>query len=196
MLARWERVYESRNGGQSWQARWDGLGVTVEAASLAIDPVAPVVYVGADTGLYRSHGGADWEIVAPAIADQTVLALLAQRIPPTSGGGSVLFVGTTRGIYRSLNGGETVQSGSSESGWGQGLENISVTTLLADPQRSDHLYAGTAYNGVFQSVDWGQTWQPIGPTDLTQDVVEAIAWGPNGDLFIAATSGVWRGLPR
>jgi hypothetical protein len=196
MLARWERVYESHNGGQSWQARWAGLGVTVETASLAIDPVKPVVYVGADTGLYRSHSGADWELVAPTIADQTVLALLAQPIPPTSGGGSVLTIGATRGIYRSLNGGETVQGGSSESGWGHGLENVSVTTLLADPARPERLYAGTAYNGVFQSVDWGRTWQPIGPTDLTQDVVEAMAWGPDGDLFIAAASGVWRGKAR
>ncbi len=60
MLAIWERVYESQNGGQNWQARWDGLGVTVEAASLAVNPLAPTVYVGAGTGLYRSRSGQDW----------------------------------------------------------------------------------------------------------------------------------------
>jgi|GEM_PF-573145 len=203
-LAAWERVYETRNGGQFWQARWAGMGDTTEAVSIAVDPHKPYVYVGSDTGLYRSYDGQTWRLVAPVLADQTILALLAQPAPPGTAGSSVLYIGTTRGVYRSLDGGIRVQGGGEEARrrreagemWGRGLENVSVTALLADRRDPGRLYAGTAYQGVYQSVDWGYTWQPIGPADLTGDVVEEMAWGPSGELFIAAASGVWAGVKK
>ena len=191
ILAAWERTYESRDGGQSWQARWEGLGTTTESVSLAVDPVDPfTLYLGSETGLYRTRNNEVWRRVGLALADQTVLTLLAQPIPD---GGSVLYIGATRGVYRSLDGGDTIQPGPGESGWGRGLEAKSVTALLADPEQAGRLYAGTAYAGVYQSLDWGQTWQPIGPAELTNDVVEAMAWGAQGELFVATLNGVWVG---
>jgi photosystem II stability/assembly factor-like uncharacterized protein len=195
MLAAWERVYESRDGGQSWLARWEGLGVTTEAVSLAIDPAASAVYLGGDTGLYRSVEGQDWEWIGPDLVDQSVLALMVQPVPDIMGGGSILYIGTTRGAYRSLDGGQTIQASKPYLGWGRGLEDVSVTAFLIDPHDPWHLYAGTAYAGVYRSLDWGQSWQPIGPTELEFDVVESLAWGPAGELFVATAGSVWRGLP-
>lgn len=77
--------------------------------------------------------------------------------------------------------------------WGQGLENLSVTAFLAEPDRPRQLYAGTAFAGVYQSRDGGRHWSPIGPDELADQVVKALAWGPNGQLFVVATDGVWRG---
>jgi len=196
MLAAWERVYESRDGGQSWLARWEGLGVTTEAVSLAVGPVASTVYLGGDTGLFRSLDGEDWEWLVPSLLDQSVLALMIQPRPDLLGGGSILYIGTTRGAFRSLDGGQTIQGGEPDLGWGQGLENVSVTAFLADPHDPQRLFAGTAYNGVYQSLDWGHTWQSIGPPELTGEVVESMAWGPEGELFVAAPGGVWRGIKR
>jgi hypothetical protein len=76
------------------------------------------------------------------------------------------------------------------------LEEISVTALLAELHDPSQLYAGTAYAGVYQSLDWGHTWQPIGPTELGETVVEGLAWGPDGELFVATASGVWAGERR
>jgi len=69
-----------------------------------------------------------------------------------------------------------------------------VTALLPHPQIHQRLYAGTAYRGVYESTDGGQSWHPIGPAELADEVVEAMAWGPNGELFVAATNSVWQAI--
>lgn len=194
MLAAWERVYESWDGGQNWQARWDGLGSVAEAVSLAVDPQQPVAYVGTEAGFFKSNNGGPWQWLLPSLVEQSILALAIQPVPAELGTGVVLYIGTTRGAYRSLDRGQTVQGREPEGGWGRGLEDVSVTAFLFDPHDPRRLYAGTAYAGVYQSVDWGFTWQPVGPAGMDGQVVEAMAWGPEGDLFVAATGGVWRGV--
>lgn len=198
LLAAWERVYESGDGGQTWQANWNGLGETLETASIAVDATTSggsTVYVGAETGLYRSQRGRDWERIAPLLADQSVLALLVQPQPSSTGGNSMLYIGATRGLYRSSDGGTSLQTCTREAqGWGCGLEQISVTALLAAPDQPQRLCAGTAYHGVYQSLDGGYTWQPIGPAGLSGELIASLAWGPAEELFVAAEGGVWRGI--
>ncbi|MCB0163964.1 MAG: hypothetical protein KDI79_07055 [Anaerolineae bacterium] len=191
-LAAWERVYESYDGGATWLARWDGLGDVLETVSLAVDPTGNFIYVGTEDGLFRAKGSERWDLTARSLSGQSILALLAHA----TANGSTLIIGTTRGIYRSLDHGDTVEGPLDTSpavGWGRGLEHISVTALLADPHRPEILYAGTAYHGVYQSNDGGQSWLAIGPANLTDTVIEALAWGPNNTLFIAAANGVWQG---
>jgi photosystem II stability/assembly factor-like uncharacterized protein len=207
ILAAWERMYASADGGQSWQARWTGLDVTTEAVSLALDPLHPAtLYLGADTGLYRSrYRGEDWRPVGRPLDEQTVLTLQVRRSAerprrspqdevtaprPALGAdeeSSVLYIGATRGAYRSYDGGDTVEP------WGRGLEDVSVTAFLFDLNDPGTVYAGTAYAGLYQSPDAGETWQPIGPPELADEVVEAMAWGPTGELFVASAGGVWVG---
>ena len=194
LLATWERPYESLDGGQTWSARWSGLGEVLETTNLVIDPVQPIVYVGTEAGLYRSYDNDDWLPAAPSLLDQSVLALLAQPATTSFGRDTVLYIGATRGVYRSLDGGLTVQGSTDNPAWGTGLGNISITALLTDPRESRLLYAGTAYNGVYQSADEGHTWQSIGPAEISEEVVKGMAWGPNGDIFIITTGGVWRGV--
>jgi photosystem II stability/assembly factor-like uncharacterized protein len=204
MVAAWERVYASRDGGGSWQARWTGLGHATEAMSLAVDPQHPsIIYLGSEGNLYRSlFGGEDWRPVGRPLDGQTVLALRA--LPEAEGRGqapgetaaaavleggaeaSVLYIGATRGAYRSFDGGLTLAA------WGEGLEGVSVTDFLFDPGNRQVVYAGTAYAGVYRSADGGKTWQPLNvPPELAGDIVEALAWGPAGELVAAAAGGVW-----
>jgi hypothetical protein len=207
MVAAWERVYQSRDGGRRWQAQWTGLGVSTEIISLAIDPLNPAtLYLGDEAGLYRSrYGGEDWQTVGHPLDGQTILTIQARPLAvdhtrqapqretdalplDAEGGASVLYIGATRGVYRSFDGGQTVER------WGEGLEDISVTALLFDPDDARSVYAGTAYAGLYHSPDGGETWKPMdGPPELMDDVVEGMAWGPEGDLFVAASGGVWVG---
>lgn len=191
LLAAWERVYESRDGGQSWEARWDGLGKVLETISLVVDPLEHTTYVGTETGLFRSDGNDNWVLVAEELANQSILALMVQTVPNLIWTDSILYIGTTRGVYRSEDGGVTIE-GSSQA-WGRGLENLSVTAFLADNQVSERLYAGTAYGGVYQSVDGGRNWHSIGPPELDDDIIKGMAWGSNGELFVVAGKSIWRG---
>jgi photosystem II stability/assembly factor-like uncharacterized protein len=200
ILAAWERVYASQDGGQNWEARWQGLGNVLEATSLAVDPFEPMAYVGTETSLYRSDNGGEWNLVAEELIGQSILSLMVQPMPTTTfvpystKSNSMLYIGTTQGAFRSLDQGDTVESsGRRQMRWGQGLENLSVTAFLAEPDTPRQLYAGTAFAGVYQSPDGGQHWHPIGPAELTNQVIKALAWGPNGQLFVIATDGVWRG---
>jgi photosystem II stability/assembly factor-like uncharacterized protein len=185
IVAAWERVYESGDGGRSWQARWTGLDVATEAISLVLDPQDPaIVYLGVAAGLYRSaYAAEDWRPVGRALDGQTVLTVQARRMPDSS----ALYLGATRGAYRSADGGETLEP------WGRGLEDTSVTAFLFDRENPNVVYAGTAYAGLYRSVDGGETWQAIGPPELSGELVEAMAWGPAGELFLASAGGVWMG---
>jgi photosystem II stability/assembly factor-like uncharacterized protein len=189
MLAAWERVYESRDGGRSWKGHWTGLGVTTEAISLAIDPVEPsTIYLGTDSGLFRSrYRGNDWRPVGHKLNGQTVLSLVAVPARNAEDEHSILYIGATRGAYLSPDGGDRIES------WGQGLEGVSVTAILLDPNDSRNIYAGTAYAGLYRSVDQGETWQPMGPAKLSEEIVETMAWSPEGELFVASSGGVWVG---
>lgn len=189
MLAAWERMYESSDGGRSWRTRWTGLGTTTETISLAIDPLnSSTIYLGTDTGLYRSrYGGEDWRSVGHPLGDQTVLTLAARPAPNGKGELSVLYIGATRGAYISHDGGDSVER------WGRGLEDTSVTAFLFAPNSSQIVYAGTAHAGLYRSVNGGETWQPLGPPEPGGGVVEGLAWDPGGKLFIASANGVWVG---
>jgi photosystem II stability/assembly factor-like uncharacterized protein len=183
-LAIWERVYESRDGGQKWAGRWEGLGNVTETTSLATDPTGSFVYVGTEAGLYRIESNEPWDLVAPELVDQSILSLMTDQPQQRP----VLYVGASRGIYRSFDRGNTFTQG-----WGHDLENLSVTALLLKPDDEAQLFAGTAYAGVYQSFDEGETWQAIGPPEMGDEVVKAMAWGPEGELFIVTTNGVWQG---
>lgn len=195
MLAAWERVYESRDGGQTWWANWDGLGPDMEALTIAASPDGEVLHLGIDNGLFRRVNSQPWEWHIADFLDQSVTALMVQTLPAEVGGGTVLYIGATRGAFRSLDEGLTVQGGEGPGGWGRGLQNVSVTAFLADPHDPRRLFAGTAYQGLFFSADWGFTWRPIGPVELAGQVVKSLAWGPDNELFAATADGVWRGVP-
>lgn len=85
-----------------------------------------------------------------------------------------------------------------ENGWpsrNQGLPaGATVQCLLFDDQ--GNLFAGTANDGIFRSLDGGKSWSPA-RRGLLQTDVQALALGPEGTLFAGtAAGGVYRSTDR
>ena len=181
----YERVYESNDGGATWTARWDGLGLSTQVISLAMDPLQPeTLYAGSTEGFFRStDGGKTWQSAGPELAGQTVFSIAVD-----SRKGGDLYAGATNGIYRSQDGGEHWER------LGSGLEDVTVTAVAFDRQRPDVMYAGTGYQGVFVSVDAGSHWQYAGPEPVS---VNSLGVSPDGQWLYAATGDGFfrRGMP-
>jgi photosystem II stability/assembly factor-like uncharacterized protein len=143
-------VYASTNDGRFFVTTNDGtwteadVGLPRNAASaIEVDPANPQhVFVSLfNSGVWvTSDGGTSWTSVTgnlpPTFAVNTMAIDWRGRTP-------VLYVGTSRGVYRSLD------QGATWAAFGQGLPNTSVTDLEFAPQL-DLLAAGTYGRGVFE----------------------------------------------
>jgi photosystem II stability/assembly factor-like uncharacterized protein len=178
--AMYERVYESRDGGTTWTARWDGLGLPTQVIALAGDATdTRVLYAGAGQGLFRSaDGGGTWQAAGAELAGQTVFCVL---VSPTDR--ETVHAGATDGVWRSRDGGAHWEI------WGRGLQDVTVTTLAFDPRNARHVLAGTKYRGVFESENGGETWTAAGPDEVS---VNGMLFVPgSGELFVATEHGVF-----
>jgi photosystem II stability/assembly factor-like uncharacterized protein len=93
-------VFESTNSGSSWAPKNSGITAAPYAISLAFDPSdTQVVYVGLmNGGVFRSTTGSDsWSDFNNGLPSDE--SLNVQDIAVTSDG-SMVFVGTPRGVYR------------------------------------------------------------------------------------------------
>jgi len=124
MVAKYDKVFRSTNGGTSWVQVITGLPSYRNINSIAIDPTNPAIaYVAlAGTTLpsvyYTTSSGASWTQRAtglPAFSAQVI------RIDPTDT--TTLYCGTDVGVYRSTD------SGANWSLFGTGMPAVSVYDL-------------------------------------------------------------------
>ena len=132
----------------------------------------------------------------------------AIAIHPTQTG--TIFIGSVSGgIWKSVNGGTTWSPVNDFMG------NLSVSSIVFDPNNPDILYAGTGEgffnidavrgSGVFKSIDGGVTWNQLPATVPSSDkssaayswfYVNRLAIAPNGTLLAATGTGsvgrIWR----
>jgi hypothetical protein len=170
------KVFVTTNDGSTWQEHDTGLPVDFfdQIVDIEVDPTNPnhafVVPGRFPTNVYGSahvwtttNGGATWsDITGNLPADDYTNALAVDWRFATP----ILYVGTARGVFRSLNGGTT---------WAPfetGLPNVNVTDLQFLPQY-DLLAAATYGRGVF----------------------EILAAGPATHFTISAPTSVTAGTP-
>jgi M6 family metalloprotease-like protein len=167
-------AFMSYNHGESW--------TFVPSAMLlhqvrAFATTGSTVYIGSTRGgLFRStNDGGFWEHV-DAVTDDTINTVCIT--------GNMVFVGSTKGVWRSLDGG---------SGWtlvSSGMVHSNITSLIAN---KTSIFAGTATGGVYRSDDNGSSWnrQPKGMGNVR---VTALACSGNSIFAGTPASGVFRSV--
>jgi photosystem II stability/assembly factor-like uncharacterized protein len=198
-------VFETRNGGESWQKRMEGMKEVLMVVTLALDPTRPgIMYAGTSGGVYKSVNRAGrWEkanngLVPPEMVKSSralgVTVMLVDPFAPDT-----VYAATLAGLYKS-----TDQAGS----WtriAQSLPDQMISVMTLDRTKAGVLYVGTR-EGVHRSTDGGETWKPLtaglaslNVRSLTQSAVDPRTWyvGTNGSgLYRSADGGeTWAVLP-
>ena len=118
--------------------------------SIAIDTKS--LYISTTDGVFKStDGGNSWIAVNDGLHKVTICLSIDPKDSQT------VYAGTQRGIFKSTNGG----SSWNWSDVNRGLPFTSVESLAIDPANSQIIYAGTYGDGVFKSVNGGDTWSAI-----------------------------------
>jgi photosystem II stability/assembly factor-like uncharacterized protein len=156
-----ERIYRSRDGGESWE--WfepEGLGrrgLCWAAPCLAGDPNdADTVYAGAQAGLMVSRdGGRRWEALAPGLGGPIAGVGVHPAVP-----GRMFAMKPGAGVLVSDDGGATWQA----SNAGLGLaEHEPVFAFAFDATDPNRVFLATMGTRIFESADGGRSWRQILP---------------------------------
>lgn len=182
-------VYYSANEGASWTRRASGLQNPYITAVEWLGTGGGKTYLLAGTwgaGTFvSSNGGLSW--VASAVSPDT--PFIRDIVSVTGyGGQKVSFVGTTAGLFRSVDWGNTWEF--------SGLLGRDVRSIVPHPDyaRRPNLYVGTALDGVFRSTNGGLTWGSLNEGLASRYVRDLALGGTATDvvLFAATPGGVWR----
>ncbi len=172
--------------------RWEGIAdPNAHPLALVVDPVQPqTVYVGTEQGrfLISRNGGRTWQETSqglPANTPISALALLPGGTPTGAGttGSAALLAGTSKGLYRSSDGGATWQSAAPGIPVPSIVDAVSV---LPDGT----LLAGTAGTGVYALAPGDTTWRPASTGLPPQsDIYALLPLAQSGHVLAALISG-------
>ena len=173
-----ERIYESNDGGLTWQARWEGMETHHVVLSMARSPAGDFL-AGSHKGLFRwSKQDRQWRNEALTPPDQAVYAV---AFDPSE---NRQYAGSTAGLWRR----------SGEEGWqrcGAGMIQNSVSALAALP--AGHIYAGTWYAGLYRSCDGGENWRRVSAVPVNATVTDLLVDSEASMVYAATDRGLFRG---
>ena len=184
-----EGLWRSLDSGASFTRACDGMFVECHVRALAVHPHQPeILYLGSELGLFRSTDGAEnWSRVESPLNGRQIWSILVHPTRP-----ELLLVGTCpAALFRSDDGGRIwseadapIQQECPRILWNR------VTTLRADPDQPDALWAGVEIDGLFRSRDSGRTWQPTGTRLSSRDIHDLAFVAGNGSrpCLLAATN--------
>jgi photosystem II stability/assembly factor-like uncharacterized protein len=186
-------VYNTRNRGENWTRYRDGFN-NRRIHDIEVDPCRKdALYAGSVAGLYRSEdSGKTWYLVSDESLVVNNIALDGQR--PNR----VVLGVEGDGIYVSEDGGKQFTRSC------EGLRNLTITTIAADPMTEKRVYAavgfGGASSGIYRSDDAGATWARVSTTALpqvlsltvTDDVDVKFVAGTEKGFFVSRDAVEWQ----
>jgi photosystem II stability/assembly factor-like uncharacterized protein len=182
-------VFETTDGGRTWNERMAGMKEVHIVVALAMDPKRPqTLYAGTTGGAYRSSdGGMNWTrindgLIPPEILDAS-LALGINAVVVDPDAPASVYAGTTNGLFKSTNGGDHWTKIGTSS-----LADQYISSLVLAPSQPRLLFAG-GRAGIQCSTDGGETWHSKN-TGLASLNIRTIAVSPlDPRVIYAGTNG-------
>lgn len=174
-------VYNTQNRGDQWTRYRDGFK-NRRIHTVDVDPsdqTGMTVYAGSVAGLYRStDNGKNW---APVSSEDMVINSVVMH--PKRPGRLILGV-EGDGVYVSNDSAKTFERRS------EGLHNLRITSIVADPAEKERVWAVVAYagtaSGIYRSDDAGRNWRKTNPKQLPE--VLSLVVAPDAEpRFLAGT---------
>ncbi len=178
-------VYNTDNRGDKWTRYRDGFN-NRRIHDVELDPCDPdIVYAGSVAGLYRSEDrGKTWYAVSSEDLVVNSVVLHSQRPD------RIILGVEGDGVYVSNDQARTFTRTS------DGLHNLRISTIVADPVEKDRVYAAVAFggsaSGMYRSDDAGRSWERLGSARLPEVLTLTIA--PEEDAEVRFVAGTERGF--
>ena len=181
-------VFETKNGGDNWMKRMEGMKEVLMVVSLGIDPTRPaVLYAGTSGGVYKSidqaghWGKANNGLVPPDMLKTSralnVTSILVDPFEPET-----VYAATLAGLYKTTDGANS---------WiriGESLSDQMLIGMVLDRARKGVIYLA-GRDGVHRSEDGGVTWKTIN-RGLATTNIRSIAQSPTDPrVFYVGTNG-------
>lgn len=182
------QIYTSMDGGKDWSLLVNFNRPKLFIDNLIVDPRSSrTLYVAAHRhtepgGFFKStDGGKTWR------ESMELRAEAVHSLFQSEANQDILVAGTSSGVYRSQNAGDT---------WTHlpttGMINRNVESLAMDPRNTDVIYAGT-WHRMFKSTDGGQNWRLVKEGMIDDSDVFAIDIDPRdpNHIIASACSGIY-----
>ncbi|MBI4402243.1 MAG: hypothetical protein HY581_11495 [Nitrospirae bacterium] len=181
-------IFESQNGGETWQKRMDGMKEVLMVVALALDPTRPtIMYAGTSGGMYKSLNRAvRWEKVNNGLVDPTLLkssralGVTVTLVDPFAP--DTVYAATLSGLYKTTDGAKS---------WtriAQFLPDQMISAMVLDRAAPGVLYVASR-EGVHKSEDGGTMWRAINK-GLASLNIRSLAQSPTDPkTFYVGTNG-------
>ena len=181
-------VFETKNGGEYWTKRMEGMKEVLMVVTLGMDPAQPsTLYAGTSGGVYKSIDQAGhWEqvnngLVPPGML-KTSRALNVTSILVDPFESDTVYAATLSGVYK------TTDAAKSWVRIGESLADQMIVTMVLDRARKGVLYLA-GRDGVHRSEDGGVTWTTVNAGLTTTNIRSLAQSDIDENVFYAGTNG-------
>ncbi len=181
-------VFETKNGGESWIKKMEGMKEVLMVVTLGMDPTRPsFLYAGTSGGVYKSIDQAGhWEQVnkglVPPDMVKTSRALNVSSVQVDPYEPDTVYGATLAGLYKSTD------AGKSWKRIGESLADQMIVAMVLDRSRQGVVYIA-GRDGVHRSEDGGVSWKQINGGFATTNIRTIAQSATDPKLFYAGTNG-------